>query len=210
VIGVVADVKRSALSRDGAISYLPYGPGQRVSNMLPLTVVIRPEPGITAAALAGALRHAARSVGPPIIIERIRSGTDWLGEQLASRRHHMLLLGLLGAFALGLTLVGIFSVTAFAVARRTHEIGVRMAFGARPAHVVLETVRDAASPVAIGLAVGLAGAFFGTRVLASFLFETAPTDPATFLTVAILLGGSALLAACCRRDARHGWTRWWR
>jgi predicted permease len=204
VIGVVADVKRSALSRDGAVAYLPYGPGQRLSNMLPLTVVIRPEPGITAPALAGGLRHAARSVGPPVVIERIRSGTDWLREQLATRRHQMLLLGLLGAFALGLTLVGIFSVTAFAVARRTHEIGVRMAFGARPGHVVLRTVRDAAWPVAIGLAVGLAGALFGTRVLASFLFETTPTDPATFLTVTVLLGNSALLAAWipARRAAR--------
>jgi ABC-type antimicrobial peptide transport system permease subunit len=79
-----------------------------------------------------------------------------------------------------------------------------MAFGARPGHVIWETARDAAWPVAIGLAAGLAGAFFGTRVLASFLFETTPTDPVTFAVVTVLLGSSALVAAWlpARRAAR--------
>jgi ABC-type antimicrobial peptide transport system permease subunit len=79
-----------------------------------------------------------------------------------------------------------------------------MAFGARPGRIIWESVRDAAWPVAIGLAGGLTGAFFATRVLSSLLFETAPTDPATFVTVAVVLAASALLAAWlpARRAAR--------
>jgi len=82
----------------------------------------------------------------------------------------MLLLTLLGAFGLALTLVGIFSMTAYAVARRTREIGVRMALGARPAQVVGAMVRDALWPVAFGLAAGLAGTYYATQLIAGFLF----------------------------------------
>ena len=89
----------------------------------------------------------------------------------------MLLLTMLGVFGLLLTLVGIFSMTAYAVARRTREIGVRVAFGARPAQVVGVMIRDAVWPVAFGLVAGLAGTYYATRVITSFLFQTAPHDP---------------------------------
>ena len=107
----------------------------------------------------------------------------------------MLLLTLLGAFGLLLTLVGIFSMTAYAVARRTREIGVRVAFGARPGQVVGVMLRDAAGPVVLGLVGGLAGTYYATRIIASFLFETTPHDPATLLAVVVLLGSAACVAA---------------
>jgi predicted permease len=188
VVGVVADVRRSPLVQPDGLLYLPYG-SKPFGNHLPITVVVR---------------QTARSIGPPVLVHRVQSGVELLGGQVTRQRNQTLLLSLLGGFALLLVQVGIFSVTAFAVARRTHEIGVRMAFGARPGHVIWETARDAAWPVAIGLAAGLAGAFFGTRVLASFLFETTPTDPVTFAVVTVLLGSSALVAAWlpARRAAR--------
>jgi ABC-type antimicrobial peptide transport system permease subunit len=95
-------------------------------------------------------------------------------------------------------------MTAYAVARRTQEIGIRMAFGARPAHVVGTMVRDAAWPALLGLSVGMAAAMYATRVIASFLFETTSSDPATFAAVAVFMGVTVLVAAWvpARRAAR--------
>jgi putative ABC transport system permease protein len=102
---------------------------------------------------------------------------------------------LLGGFGLLLTVVGIFSMTAYAVARRTREIGIRMVFGARPADVVWHVVQATVWPVLIGLAVGLGGAFYANRVIAAFLFETTPHDPGTLLGVVALTAGAACVAA---------------
>jgi putative ABC transport system permease protein len=125
--------------------------------------------------LAGRLRQAAQSVGPPVLVESIRSGTDWLSDRVVTPRRRTVMLGLLGALGLVLALVGIFGMTAYAVSRRTREIGVRMAFGARPGQVVGTMVRDAITPLAVGTLVGLAGAAAATRVIANFLFETEAT-----------------------------------
>jgi len=107
----------------------------------------------------------------------------------------MLLLTLLGVFGLLLTLVGVFSTTAYAVARRTREIGVRAAFGARPGQVVGVMIQDAVWPVAFGLVTGLAGAYYTTRIIRGFLFQTTPYDPGTLTAVVALLGATAGLAA---------------
>jgi putative ABC transport system permease protein len=116
----------------------------------------------------------------------------------------MVLLDLLAGLGLVLALVGVFGATAYAVARRTQEIGVRMAFGARAGQVVQVVVRDSIWPVAIGIVVGLAVAVLTTRVIGSFLFETAPTDPVTLVAVASILALSAACAAWipARRAAR--------
>lgn len=86
-------------------------------------------------------------------------------------------------------------MTAYSVARRTAEIGVRMAFGARPGQVVATMVRDAAWPVGLGTIVGVTGAVFATTVIESFLFETSPTDPSTLAGVAVVLVVTGCLAA---------------
>jgi putative ABC transport system permease protein len=107
----------------------------------------------------------------------------------------MLLLTMLGVFGFLLTLVGIFSMTAYAVARRTREVGVRVAFGARPAQVVRVMIRDVVWPVVLGLVAGLAGTYYATRIITSFLFQTAPHDAATLAAVVVLLGAAACVAA---------------
>jgi ABC-type antimicrobial peptide transport system permease subunit len=90
--------------------------------------------------------------------------------------------------------VGVFSVTAFAVARRTREIGVRIALGARSTNVVGTILRDALWPMALGLVVGLAGALLATRAVASFLFETEPHDPVALAGAAFVLAAGGTLA----------------
>jgi putative ABC transport system permease protein len=199
IIGVVANVRHSGpQSAPKPEVYLLYGQ----TAPQPLRIVLRPR---AAAALSGErLRQMAQAVGPKVLVGRIRSGTADLSETVVTPRRRTLLLSLLGGLGMLLALVGIFSMTAYAVGRRTQEIGIRIAFGAGPADVVLTMVRDAVWPAFLGLSAGMAGAFYATRVIASFLFKTTSHDPATFAAVAVLMAVAALVAAWvpARRAAR--------
>jgi predicted lysophospholipase L1 biosynthesis ABC-type transport system permease subunit len=141
------------------------------------------------------LKQMAEAVGPRVLVGHVRPAAALVSEQVARPRHRMLLLTLLGLFGLVLTLVGIFSMTAYAVNRRTREIGVRVAFGARPAQVVGIMIRDAVWPVAFGLIAGLVCTYYATRIIRGFLFQTAPHDPGTLAAVVLLLAVAACLAA---------------
>jgi predicted permease len=202
VVGVVADLLHGGPTGEAeAEAYLPYTATEfRLGRSM--TVVVRPAG--PAPDLATRLRQAAEAVGPRVLVESVRSGNDWFGDRVITPRRRTVMLGLLGSLGLVLALVGIFGMTAYAVARRTVEIGVRMAFGARPGQVVGAVVRDAAAPVVLGTLAGLGGAVLATKVIASFLFETTPTDPITFAAVAIVLAASGCLAAWlpARRAAR--------
>jgi predicted permease len=202
VLGVVGDARnKSPLITDPQRPdvYLGYQPDPRSSA---LTVVVRQTGRIPR--LAEQLRRAAESVGPRVLVEQVRSGRDLFDDRVATPRQQTTLLSLLGGLGLLLTLVGIFGTTAYAVARRTTEVGIRMALGARPGRVVGTIVGDAAWPVALGITIGLAAAVAASRVIASFLFETEPTDALTFASTAVALAGTALLAAWipARRAAR--------
>jgi putative ABC transport system permease protein len=196
VVAVVGDARnKSPLIQDRARPdlYLVHQGDEWSRFGAGLTVVVRPAGRIPQ--LAEQLRDAARAVGPSVIVERIRSGRDWFGDQVATPRQRTTLLSLLGGLGLLLTLVGIFGTTAYAVARRTQEVGIRMALGARVGQMVGAFVLDAAWPVALGLAIGLAAAFAVTRVIGSFLFETEPNDPLTFGLAVVALAATALCAA---------------
>src|SRR5690606_5188789 len=145
--------------------------------------------------LGDRLRQAAQSVGPPAIVGRIRTGSDLVGDNLEQPRDRTVLMGLIGGLGLALTLVGVFGITAYTVARRTHEVGVRMAFGARPVDVVMRVVIDAAWPVSVGVVTGLVGAWYASRFIESFLFETPAHEPVTFVVVALATAVVAILAA---------------
>jgi len=158
-----------------------------------MLIVMRPQghqPG-----LANQLRQIAQSIGPSVLVERIRTGQDWFGDRVITPRRRTVLLGLLGGLGLMLALVGVFGMTAYAVSRRTAEIGVRMAFGARPAQVVRTILRDSAVPIVVGTLLGLGSAILATRMIESFLFETAPNDPGTLAAVAVMLAAAGCLAA---------------
>jgi ABC-type antimicrobial peptide transport system permease subunit len=154
--------------------------------------------------LADTLRKSALGVGPRVLVEQIRSGDELLARDLLRPRQRTVLFTLLGSLGLALALVGVFGMTAYTVARRTQEIGVRMAFGARAGQVVATMVRDSVWPIVMGTIAGLGAAALATRVIASFLFKTTPTDPVTFVAVAITLAVAGCLAAWlpARRAAR--------
>jgi putative ABC transport system permease protein len=114
---------------------------------------------------------------------------------LARQRFQSLLLGLFSAVALTLAAIGIYGVLAQGVAQRRREIGVRMALGARARQVVRLVVRQGFGLVLAGIALGLAGAAAASRLLASLLFNVAPTDPLTFGGIGLLVAAVALLAS---------------
>jgi len=158
-----------------------------------MLVVMRP--GTTPPAFGEQLRRLATGVGPRVLVERIRTSEEMFGTMVITPRRRTVLLGLLGGLGLALALVGVFGMTAYSVTRRTGEIGVRMAFGARPGQVVNAILRDSALPIAIGTAVGVGGALLATGLIKSFLFATEPNDPTTLATVAVALAVTGCLAA---------------
>jgi predicted permease len=142
-----------------------------------------------------ALRAVAHESGSSVLVDSVAPGADLLAHNTAVPRRRTILLAILGGLGLVLTLVGIASVTAYTVARRTREIGVRLAFGADPGAVVWTMMRDAIWPATIGLAIGLGTSYFAMRLVASFLFQTEPHDALTFAAAATLILIAAGLAA---------------
>ena len=200
VVGVVGSVRHwGPFDPVAPETFLSFG----YRDARPLDIVVRPRPG-TRAAIGEQLRKAAQSLGTRVVVDRIRTGTDLYGRLVLTPRRRTVLLGLFGGVGLLLALVGVFGVTAYAVARRTREIGVRMALGAGPGAVVRAAIRDSLWPAAIGIVAGLGASLAATRVIASLLFETRPTDPRTLAGVAVVLALATFLAALipARRAAR--------
>jgi putative ABC transport system permease protein len=194
IVGVVPNLRHGG--PQGQVEpgmYVLPDPNRNDTSSLTLAMIMRLREG--APLSIDRLKQTAEAVGPRVLVGRARPATAVLSQQVAEPRHRMLLLTLLAVFGLLFTLVGIFSMTAYAVARRTREIGVRVAFGARPGQVVAAMIRDAVWPVALGLVAGLAVTYYATRLIASFLFQTTPHDPTTLVAVVAGLGAAACLAA---------------
>src|SRR4030095_6918667 len=151
--------------------------------------------------LMGALKREIRVIDKDQPIAQVQTLDDKLSESIAPQRFTLLLLGIFALIALSLASAGIYGVMAYAVTQRTHEIGVRMALGARPVDVLKLMVRQGMMVVLIGAAIGLAAAFATTRLMASLLFEVSAKDPVTFVVVTTVLVIVALFA--CYIPARR-------
>jgi putative ABC transport system permease protein len=125
----------------------------------------------------------------------VRSLNDVISRSTASRRFSLALLGSFAALALLLAAIGVYGVLAFSVARRTHEIGVRIALGARRGHVIRVVLGQGIRVIGRGIALGVVGALGLTHFLRNLLYEIRLTDPPTFLLVPLLLGRVALAAS---------------
>ena len=127
--------------------------------------------------------------------------SELLAHEASPKRFNAGLLSLFAGIALSLAAIGVYGVTSYTVAQRTHEVGIRMAIGAQNSDVLKLFLREGLQLVLLGLVIGLAGAFALTRLIQSLLFGVSPTDGATFALVAVGLLVVALLA--CYIPARR-------
>jgi len=193
IVGVVRDVPLRQLNEEA----LPEGylsPMQGVASWTArgMSLVVR-----TAAdplALAEAVRREAQALDSTVPVFGVSTAEQVLGRTVSQPRFNLILLGSFAVVALLLASVGIYGVLANAVRQRTHEMGVRLALGARPGAVFRLVIRQGMGLAVAGIGIGLSGAFALTRYLESLLYEVEPADPLTFGGVALLLLGVALLA----------------
>lgn len=189
VVGVVGDVRHSGLDAEPGSEVYTAGIQQGFWGNRVL-VRTRGEPGRVIREAVSAI-HAQ---DPTLPVEDIRTLDQIRSESLAPRRLTALLVGGFAALALAVTLAGISGVTAFTVAQRRREIGIRMALGADRGRVLGLVLRDALVLVGVGLGSGLAAALLFSGALRSFLWGIAPTDPVTYVGVGVLLVVVALVA----------------
>ena len=193
IVGVVSDLKYSRLDAPAEPEiYIPY---QLSSSLLGMAVMVRTASDATG--MAAAVRNAIASVDRAQPVAEVKTLEQALADSIAPRRFNLYLLGTFASSALLLALIGIYGVIAYAVAQRTHEIGVRIALGAQRSQVVRLVVREGMRLAAVGITAGLAAAFALTRLMASLLYDVRPTDPSTYAVVAAALAATAL-AACCK------------
>jgi putative ABC transport system permease protein len=199
VVGVVNHVKNYGIDQESRVEvYVPY----TQATLSQATLVVKGS-GDTAA-VGAAIKQAVREADPTLPVFTIRTMEEYLERTLTSKRLMMLLLALFAAVALTLAAVGLYGVMSYGVAQRTSEIGIRMALGAHPRDVLRLVIGHGMVLTACGLVLGLAGAYWLTRVIETLLFGVSANDAATFAGVAALLAVVAFLATWipARRAAR--------
>lgn len=190
IVGVVGNVRNSGLHVDPRPQvYVPQA--QRPTSSQYFVLRAKRDPRL----LIAEARAAVAAIDRDQPVARVLPMARVVSESMAGRRFNMVLLGVFAALALVLAAVGIYGITSYSVAQRTREMGLRMALGAQPWTVLKLVLREAGSLALIGLAAGLVLAFAATRVMASLLFNTGATDPATFASVAAALALVSLFAA---------------
>jgi putative ABC transport system permease protein len=196
VIGVVGDVYHQGVDKEIRpavyLSYRQAPPGQ-------MWLAVRG--AVDALSLAPAVRSAVQAVDPALPVYEVMPMGERLANSVAARRFNLLLLGIFALLALLLAAVGVYGVISYLVTQRTHEVGIRMALGARGSDVLRLFMRQGMSLAVTGLAIGLLGAFSLTRVMTSLLFSISATDPITFAAVTLLL--TLVAVAACFLPARR-------
>ena len=196
VVGVVRDVHDRSV--EAATRPTVYANSLQRPPSSDLSVVVRAQ--IAPSSLVPSMREAVRSLDPEMPVN-FRTLDQVYSSSLDQHRFSLVIFGVFGTVALLLAAMGIYGVTAYSVAQRTQEIGIRMALGARMIDVLKLVLRGGMSLALIGAAIGLVSAFAVTRVMSSLLFGVTPTDLATFAAVALLLLVVAFLA--CYIPARR-------
>lgn len=195
IVGTVGDIKHNGLDAPAsphiylAHSQEPWGS---------VSVVVRTSGADLA--LAPALRAEVHALDPGLPVT-VRTMDDVVGASVGQPRFYALMIGLFGAVALALAVVGIFGVVSYVTAGRTREIGVRVALGARPREIHRLVIGQGMRPIAAGIAAGIGAALLATRQISSLLFGVTPADPLTFATVVLLLTAVGLTA--CWLPARR-------
>src|SRR5438874_2537399 len=197
VVGVVRNVKEDLFNYriNRPVWYVPYA---QVENNFPVNLVVRASADPTT--LIGAVRDIIRGVDPDQPISKIMTMNANLSGVLVTERFGAVLMGTLAVAGLLLASIGLYGVMAYSVSHRTGEIGLRVALGAQPKHILGLILGHGMKLTLLGVAIGLILAWSTTRLLVSLLFELSATDVATFSVISLLLGLTGLLA--CYLPAR--------
>jgi len=196
VVGVVEHVRNHSLSRQVRPEiYLPFEQSPRSH----LSFVVRTS--VPPLALAGAIRRELFSRAPSLALSKLRPMTNYVERATAPASFTALLAAVFAALALVLAAIGIYGVIYYSVARRTHEMGVRMALGATPSDVMRQVMREGLGLTAGGMLLGLAGSLALSHYLRTLVYGISPLDPLTY-AVTIAAVAAAAIAGCWRPAAK--------
>jgi putative ABC transport system permease protein len=196
VVGIVGHVKHRSLEGESRVQYyIPHPQRAQAGMNLAIRTAGKPTD------LTGAVRGVIAGLDRDLPVFRVNTMEQYVADSMTLRRFTMTLLGIFALLALLLASVGLYGVLSYSVTQRSHEIGIRMALGARAGDVLKLVVRQGMVLAASGIGIGLLGAFALTRVMKTLLFGVGAADPLTYLVIAGLLAGIALLA--CWLPARR-------
>jgi ABC-type antimicrobial peptide transport system permease subunit len=189
VIGIVGDVRQFGLDRaPDNLAYVPLN--QSLIQNATLMVSTRGNP----LAMSSQVEAIIHQIDPQQPVTQVRTLDQLRSQQLGTPRVTATLLALFAAVALFITIVGISGTLALSVARRSKEIGIRMALGATRTHILSDVLRKGMGPVLAGMALGAAGALLATRGMAQLIFGLKPNDPPTFAEIGLLFFVAALVS----------------
>ena len=200
IVGVVADAKyRNLKEAAPQTAYIPYSQYEQLGQRI-LCVRAAGDAG----ALVAAIRQEVRSLDPNLPVFNVKTFAEQINDSISRERLVALLSSFFGLFALLLASLGLYGVMAYAVTRRTREIGIRMALGAQTTSVLWLTLRETLLLALIGIAIGLPAALVSSRLTKELLFELTPTDPLTITVATLVMIFIAALAGYlpARRAAR--------
>jgi putative ABC transport system permease protein len=190
VVGVVGDAKQYDIAEPQRPQlYTAYAQNPHIFGTLVVRARVEP------LSLAETVKKTVWSVDPEQPVWKVRTVEHLIAQNVAGRRFVLTLMACFAGLALLLTALGLYGVVSYAVAQRTHEIGIRLALGAQAGDVLRLVLGQGLRLVVVGLALGLAGAWGATRLMAGLLYGVTATDPLTYAGVALLLTAVALLAS---------------
>lgn len=201
IVGVVGDVKHFGLQQKAPpyiyssfVQQPAEFPGGAIVDHLWQDLAIRTPRGANNANLVSAVRKIVSDLDPEQPVTHVMTMDEILDESIGDNRFYMRVLGIFAGMAVLLALIGIYGVMSYFVNERTREFGIRVALGAQPSNVLALVAKTGLKLTFIGVAVGVVVALGLTRLIATFLYGVAPTDPLTFASVAAALAAVALLA----------------
>jgi predicted permease len=198
IVGMVADVKATALAvRPEPIVYVPMEQSPLFRTRLAVRTHGDPQ------ALLPTIRRVVSAIDPDLPVFEVKPLAEIAADAVATQRFAMLLFGLFAALALGLSVIGVYGVLAYAVAHRLPEFGVRAALGARPGQLLGMVMGQGLRMGSIGIALGIGLSMLVTRLLGGLLFGVRPFDVPTFAAVAVVFG-AVILTACLLPARRAG------
>jgi predicted permease len=190
IVGVVADTRQESIA-EAPPAQLYDALEVEAPSRLKVSVRMAGEPR----GAVKALRRAIRSLDPLLPIDRVGVLTDLVSESVARQRLYAAVVSGFACLALLITVLGMYGLAAYTVSRRSREIGIRLAMGAPPSHVRAITLGRGAQLASVGVALGLAGAWWGSKLLESFVYGLSTSDPRIFAAVALLLAAASVAAA---------------